>query len=243
MSRIPRFKPLAQWITAGGLAASILVLAIDKLWDYQTRQAEISREERIRAEDNTRAAERQAQEESARKLRELREQRFHEEQLEAIRQREETVARLFSEFTQQVEIERLAKPSIKESIPDATERGPTRRTSGSPKDEDKAQFVADSFSKTRSVENVGSIAIKSVFAGERIDLCGYRGFSVTPIDSGSRFEMTSSDRSIPEREFSGWRRTIAADTPLLISRTCEVTVSSEQAGGNTIIYFKIKREK
>lgn len=239
MSRISRLQPIVRRLTAGGFGVGVLLLVADKGWDYWTFRTENARQERIRTNEDARAAKREAEEDAVRREQERRDRRLRGENLEAIRQRDETVIRLLSDLAKKVENERPYIHSD-ETVPSVLESRSETRDAIS--QDEELLSGRGSYSKTMSLGRGGSISVKGIFAGERVDLCGFRGFSVTPIEAGSRFEISTLDRTIPGREFTGWRRTIVTDTPFSISPACEVTLSSERAGGNTVIYFRIREE-
>lgn len=107
--------------------------------------------------------------------------------------------------------------------------------------DERSLMVASREVRTESGRSAVS-SVESIFEGQKVDLCGHRGFSVTLVDDGSRFELSTRDRTLDGATFRGWSKIVHAHEAVSISPRCKVSVTSEQVGGNSIIHIRTRKE-
>lgn len=223
-----------KWLT-GGAAIGLLLLVLDKAWDQK-----ISREQA--ALQMKQMSERQKIEEERELRRNELEKRLHEERLQVLRRQEQIVARLLPESNPVKQQDSFSAPEeapndIDVSVPQPNvDRQPLSETQ-------EGSIIHKPESNTpqspASQDDAISISIKGIFEGEKIDICGYKSFSVKSLDDGTRFEIATEDREMPNRKFTGWHRVIPSQALTQIAPLCSISITSEVVAGNQIIYFEI----
>lgn len=227
----------------GVVLVGLLFLVGDKLWDQNIRkeerelakkqqQEEIARQNKI-TQDKVRLEE--AREDERRAL----EQKRHREHLQAIKEQEKTMSRLFSELVND-QYKRGSKERTYHEQNKTVQRQTAAEQSVVVTNSEPRELPEEGIASLSKLDSEkGLLSVQSIFVGEQIDLCGYKGFSIRPIDNGARFEIKSNDRKIPNREFTGWQHVAKSQTSFNIADSCAVSISSEKIAGNTMIYFKV----
>lgn len=223
-----------RWLT-GGAAIGLLLLVLDKAWDQK-----ISREQA--ALQMKQMNERQKIEEERELRRNELEKRLHEERLQALRRQEQIVASLLHESSP---VSQQGSFNTPEETPnDINSSTPELNVANQPLPETEEGSTINKPKSNppqspASQDDAISISIKGIFEGEKIDICGYKSFSVKSLDDGTRFDIATEDRKMPNRKFTGWHRVVPSQTLTQIAPLCSISITSEVVAGNQIIYFEI----
>lgn len=86
----------------------------------------------------------------------------------------------------------------------------------------------------------GSLVRKTitVFANEKFDLCGFRGFSASLSPDSAGIGIASLDRSIPDRTFRGYENSLPVGETVRLWGNCSVTANYETRAGVTRLTFR-----
>lgn len=85
----------------------------------------------------------------------------------------------------------------------------------------------------------GVVKTIGVFEREKFDLCNYRGFSATIDGAGGAVTIASEDRSIPDREFRGYKKTLPVSQPMQLWDGCIVGVGVQTTAPVRRIVFSV----
>ena len=229
-----KFVAFLKWLI-GGTIIGLLLMFVDKMWEQEIRREQTALSEKERIEDKMIEADREA---SRTELA----MRFHEESLQAQKRLAQEVKRLFREWIDsksQLDIEIIqTENELEEDLHNQINELHTHKAEVINNEVPEIVYQ-DRIQLSASKEDDYSFSVEGIFEGETINICGYKQFSVQSLENGARFEIATEDRRMPNRKFTGWRRIISSGVSTSLTPSCSVTITSEVAGGNRLIYFEI----